>query len=172
MKTKIINVFKLLLGECAIVALLYFFIRVERGLEFDNYMNTLGFTLIIGMLLVVVTAAGSLKELGYAFKYCIIPDSDISASQIRKSVHAVKLAMITSMFTGGIITLFNLITVLCTDVNLVTIEEKLYEVGPGQLLIAYSLNGLTCGIFMALLFLPIWGRLKRMVLSDMDDVKD
>lgn len=162
-KEKFIKLFTLILGEGAIIALLYIYNYGQHNMSLKDCINDeLSFILIIGMILVVVTASGSLKELGCAFKYCIMSDSDISASQVGKSVHAVKLAMIISMFTGGMITLFNLITVFYTNVNLVTIEEKLYEVGPDQILIAVSLHSLICGTFITLLFLPIWGRLKRM----------
>ncbi|MCM1327383.1 MAG: hypothetical protein NC094_11625 [Bacteroidales bacterium] len=160
---KWINLVTLLLGEAAMIALFIVYIHWECRLKFGNCMQEVSFILVIGMILIVAAASGSLKELGCAFPYCIMPDSDISASQAGKAVHAVKLAMITSALTGGMITLLNLITVFYTDVNLVTIEEKLYEVGPGQILIASSLQYLLCGIFVAMLFLPIYGRLKRML---------
>lgn len=161
----------LLLGECAITALLGFYIHWQYltpfpGLVLGIYISGLNFIPIIGMLIIIMLATGSLKELGYAFKYCVMSNSDISVGQAGKAVCAVKLAMITAVFTGGIITLFNLITVFETSLNFFTIEEKVYETGPDQLLIAASMTDMLCGMLVALLLLPIYGRLKKIISSN------
>lgn len=158
--------FTLLLGECAIIVFLGVYIYWQYlapfpGLKLGVYFDMLNLIPIIGMILIVMAATGSLKELGYAFKYCVMPDSDFSADQVGKAARAVKLAMITAVLTGGIVTLFNVITVFYTSINLFTIEDKLYEAGPGQILIASSMTSLLCGMLVAILLLPIYGRLKK-----------
>lgn len=167
---KFVKLFTLCLGECAIIALLGVYIYWQYltpfpGLNLGSYIDSLNFIPIIGMILIVTAATGSLKELGYAFKYCVMSDSDISVSQVGKAVYAVKLAMITSVLTGGIVTLFNIITVFYTSVNLFTIEGKLYEAGPDQILVAFSMTSLLGGMLVAILLLPIYGRLKKMISS-------
>lgn len=163
--------FTILLGECAIIVFLGVYIYWQYlmpfpGLKLGIYVDALNLIPIIGMLLIVMAATGSLKELGYAFKYCFMPDSDFSTDQVGKAVRAVKLAMITAVLTGGIVTLFNVITVFYTSVNLFTIEDKLYEAGPGQILIASSMTGLLCGMLVAILLLPIYGKLKKMISAN------
>lgn len=158
--------FALLLGECAIIVFFGVYIYWQYltpfpGLNPGVYFDALNLIPIIGMLLIVMAATGSLKELGYAFKYCFMPDSDFSDDQVGKAARAVKLAMITAVLTGGIVTLFNLITVFYTSINLFAIEDKLYEAGPGQILIASSMTSLLCGMLVAILLLPIYGRLKK-----------
>lgn len=160
--------FTLILGECAIIALFGVYIYWQYltpfpGLKLGIYFDTLDLIPIIGMLLIVLAATGSLKELGYAIKYCVVSNSDVSDAQVGKAVRAVKLAMITAVLTGGIVTLFNVITVLYTSVNLFMIEGKLYEAGPGQILIASSMTSMLCGVLVAILLLPIYGRLKKMI---------
>ena len=115
------------------------------------------------MLLIIMLSTGSFKELGYAFKYCVIPDSDISVGQVEKALHAVKLAMVTAILTGVTVTLFNMITVFRTSINLITIGEKIYEAGPDQILIAASMTSVLSGMLVALLLLPIYGRLKKTI---------
>lgn len=165
------KLFTLLLGECAIIALLGVYIYWQYltpfpGLKLGIYIDALNLIPIIGMLLIVIAATGSLKELGYAFKYCVMSDSDLSADQVGKAVRAVKLAMITAVLTGGIVTLFNVITVFYTSVNLFMIEDKLYEAGPGQILIASSMTSMLCGMLVAILLLPIYGRLRKMISAN------
>lgn len=164
------KLFTLLLGECAIIALLGVYIHWQYlspfpGLKLGIYIDGLNFIPIIGMLLIIMATTGSFKELGCALKYCVMSDSDISAGQVGKAVHVVKLAMITAMLTGGIVTMFNMITVFQASLNFYTIEDKVYEAGPNQILIAASLTGMLCGMLVALLLLPIYGRLKKMISS-------
>lgn len=160
----------LLLGECAIVAFLGVYIYWQyltpfSGLKLGSYFDTMSFVPITGVILIVMAAAGLLKELGRAFLYCVVPDSGLSAEQVGKAVQAVKLSMVTAVLTGGIVTLFNVITVFYTSLNFYTVEGTVRAAGPDQILIASSMSSMLCGLLVAILFFPIYGRLKRMSSS-------
>lgn len=156
------------MGECGIIIFLSVFIHWQYLTPFPHlnlrvYVDGLSLISITGMLLIIMLSTGSFKELGYAFKYCVIPDSDISVGQVEKALHAVKLAMVTAILTGVTVTLFNMITVFRTSINLITIGEKIYEAGPDQILIAASMTSVLSGMLVALLLLPIYGRLKKTI---------
>lgn len=164
------RLFTLLLGECAIVAFLGFYIYWQYltpfpGLKLGIYVDAMSFVPVTGVILIVMVATGSLKELGRAFQYCVVPDSGLSAEQVGKAVQAVKLSMITAVLTGGIVTLFDVITVFYTSLNFYTVEGTVRAAGPDQILIGSSMSSVLCGLLVAILFLPIYGRLKKVISS-------
>lgn len=153
--TKTASVISLVAGEAAIMIFLGVVIRLllRPGMTVGIYIDALNIVTVISMILIVIAAAGQMRELGCAFKYCAVPDSEIDADLVAKSAGAVKLSMITAVLSGGIVTVLRVISLLYFP--------DMESLGQ-QILLAGAMTDLLCGMMIAVLLLPIYGRLKKL----------
>lgn len=107
---------------------------------------------LAGMILIVLLAAGLLQDFGRAFVYCIKGHQDITGKQMDRAVHSVKVSMATALITGVAVALVQAIHIL--------VYTDMAEVEFLGLNFSVPCIGLLYGVFVTLLLLPVYARLK------------
>ncbi len=154
------KIISLIAGEAAILLLggiLLGLITTGAGTKPTIYMDGLSLLPIVGMVFIVLTATGLLREFGHAFVYCVEDDYEVSAAQVRRAAYSIKLSMVTALLTGAVTTVVWLIGLLYSPL---VGQTEFYP-----LLFADSVIGILYGMIAVILLIPIYASLKIKVLT-------
>lgn len=154
------RIVSLIAGEAAVMILGGVFLKIymaDCDLQAAAYIDFLSWLPIIGMIFIVLTVAGLLKEFGRAFAYCVKDESEVTAAQVKRAAFSIKLSIVTALLTGVLMTVVTVIGILYSPV--VSQPEFL------PLVFGNSVIGMLYGTIAAVLLLPVYARLKSKICT-------
>lgn len=127
---------------------------------FGNFVDVPTFTYTISISIVVLFAAGMLKDFGKAFLIAIRKENGIGREQIRKSLLAVKTAIISINVSGM------LQFVIALIISLKTWSGMQEELETFVIWTAVAFLGFVYALVITLILIPIYIRLKEKLIEE------
>ena len=158
MSNKTGRMIALIVGEFILALIWLMFLRWNNPhVKAVYYQDSLAFGLIVAMMLFMLIFTGTIKNFGLAFVYCVAKNAEVTLSQIKTSLFAVKLSMVTALLTSISMSIMMVIDILS---HLYIEQAEMW----GFMFSVPCINVLY-GVLAVMLLLPIYARRRVMALK-------
>lgn len=102
------------------VALIYTIIQSAGVRAITWFLDFPSFMLVTGIPMIVLAAAGMVKDFFYGFRICYDAEYEASKQEALQAYVAIKIVMKTSILTGGVMAAINIVLILGTLADIYT----------------------------------------------------
>lgn len=131
------------------------YMNVMNGANLIDYIDLPALLIVLGTPAIILIVTGLLKDFLYSFKIWLFNCNEYTYEEIVKSRVAVKIVMLSSFFSGFIISIASFInTLIATQLSL---KESMH------IAFAIDLLGILYGGIVSILILPVLGRIEKII---------